>query len=186
MSVQVVRRHFTVEDFYRMAEAGILKEDDRVELIEGEVVEMSPIGSRHSGCVMRLTTTLTEQLGRSVIVNVQNPVRLHEETEPQPDIALLKPRADFYSESHPTPDDVLLIAEVADTSIDYDRNVKVHLYARAGIMELWLIDLMRDVIEFYGRPEDGAYKIIQIIERGQMLVSERIPSLRLSAKDILG
>jgi Uma2 family endonuclease len=186
MSAQITRRHFTVDDLYRMAEAGILTEDDRVELIEGEVVEMSPIGSRHSGCVMRLTTLLTEQLGRSVVVNVQNPVILHEQAGPQPDLAALKPRADFYSESHPTSEDILLIIEVADTSVDYDRHVKIPMYARALIAEVWLIDLTQDVIELYQQPENGAFKQISIIRRGQALASAMLPSLQLNADDILG
>src|SRR5918997_6720202 len=120
MSVQIARRHFTVDDFYRMLEAGILTEDDRVELIDGEIIEMSPIGSRHASCVMRLNAVLTKRLGDTAIVNVQNPLRLSTRSEPLPDCSLLKPREDFYSRAHPTPDDVLLVVEVADSSIGYD------------------------------------------------------------------
>jgi Uma2 family endonuclease len=129
MSVQLRKRYFNVDDYYRMAEAGLFSEGERVELIEGEVVEMSPIGSRHAGCVMRSSTVLNRRFGHLAIVSVQNPIRLDDFSEPQPDLALLKPRKDFYSTSHPTAADVLVVIEVADTSADYDRNVKLPLYA---------------------------------------------------------
>src|SRR5438552_19028815 len=112
-----------------MGHAGGFSEDDRVELIEGEVVEMSPIGSTHQGCVDELSSLITEKLGGAVIVRVQGPIHIDEYSEPQPDITLLKPRPDFYRRSHPTPSDVLLVIEVADTSIEYDRSVKLPLYA---------------------------------------------------------
>src|SRR5438309_8182250 len=125
MSVQYQKHYFNVDEYYRMAEAGLLSEDDRVELIEGEIIEMSPIGSTHGGTVKRSSTFLNRKLGDAVIVSVQDPVRLNGFSEPQPDIALLKPRKDFYSNSHPTPEDVLLVIEVADTSLQYDRAVKL-------------------------------------------------------------
>src|SRR5215472_11793644 len=116
MSIQVEKWTFTVDDYHRMLEAGILSEDDRVELIDGEIVKMCPIGSRHVGCVNRLNTLLVPKVGRAAIVSVQNPVVLDDYSEPEPDIALLKPRADFYSQSHATPQEVLLIIEIAETS----------------------------------------------------------------------
>ena len=136
MAVRILRRAFDVHEYHRMAEAGILDEDDRVELIEGEIVQMSPIGSRHQGCVNRLARLLFEFAGRDYVVHIQGPVRLNERSEPQPDLALLKLRPDFYSERHPTPDDVLLLIEVSETSADYDREVKLPLYAGAGIAEV--------------------------------------------------
>jgi Uma2 family endonuclease len=186
MSVQIARRQFTVDDFYRMAEAGIFTEDDRVELIDGEIVEMSPVGSRHAACVMRLTTLLTEQLGRTAIVNVQNPLRLHRKAEPLPDVVVLKPRADFYSESHPGPEDVLLVVEVADTTLAYDRRVKVPLYARAGIPEVWVVNLPKGIIEGYSRPDRETYAEVKKVNRGQDLSPLLIPAVTLNAGDILG
>jgi Uma2 family endonuclease len=185
MSAEVARRHFNVAEYYRMAQAGIFSEDDRVELIEGEIIEISPIGIGHASCVDRLVTLLAEQVGRRAIVRVQNPVRLDEFSEPQPDIALLKWRDDFYSARHPLPPDVWLIAEVAETSAAYDRKVKVPLYARAGIPEVWLIDLAQDVIEVYNQPVNGVYQMLAKMRRGDALVSG-LPALTLSAADILG
>jgi hypothetical protein len=141
MGVQLARRLFTVAEYHKMAEAGILSEDDRVELLEGEIVAMSPIGSRHAGTVKRLLDQFIPLQGaRRVILSVQDPIRLGEYSEPQPDLALLRPRADFYASSHPGPEDVLLIIEVADQSAAVDREVKVPLYARWGIPEVcWWI-----------------------------------------------
>ncbi|HEX3035581.1 MAG TPA: Uma2 family endonuclease [Thermodesulfobacteriota bacterium] len=169
MSIQPVRRLFTVTEYYRMAEAGILSEDDRVELIEGEIIEMTPIGSRHSACVDRLSTLFHLHLGKAVIIRVQNPVRLDERSEPQPDVSLLKPRKDYYAEAHPTPDDVLLIIEVSETSIDYDRRVKLPLYARALIPEVWLVDIPGDRIEVHKQPSKEIYQEPRYIQRGQHL-----------------
>ena len=115
--------HFTTADYYRMLEAGILTEDDRVELIEGEVIQMTPIGKRHAACVKRLNALLGRRFGDAVIVSVQDPIHLSEGSDPQPDLALLRPRTDFYAQSHPTPADVLLLIEVADTSVEFDREM---------------------------------------------------------------
>lgn len=186
MSVQIARRHFTVEDFYRMLEAGILTEDDRVELIDGEIIEMSPIGSRHAASVMRLSILLTERLGRAALVNVQNPLRLSRKTEPLPDVVVLKPRADFYGESHPGPADVLLVVEVADTALSYDRRVKLPLYARAGVPEVWIVNLPKSVVEVYTRPGGETYTEIRKAGRGQALKATGLPSLEVKVDDILG
>lgn len=133
MAVQLLKRLFTVAEYHRMAEAGILGEDDRVELIEGEIVGMTPISSRHAGQVNRLVRLFTQRLGGRAILSVQNPIRLGEHSEPQPDVALLRPRPDFYATAHPGSEDVLLVIEVADlsacdaqagTSAAYDREVK--------------------------------------------------------------
>ncbi len=136
MAAQVARRMFTTDEFHRMAAAGILSEDDRVELIDGEIVQMSPIGSPHASCVDRLTALFVRRFGRRAIIRVRNPIVLSRHSEPQPDLAVLKLRTDFYAEKHPGPSDVLLVVEVADTSADYDRLTKVALYARAGIPEV--------------------------------------------------
>jgi Uma2 family endonuclease len=187
MSVQIERHHFNVDEYYRMGAAGIFSEDDRVELIEGEVIRMSPIGSRHAACVDRIVNALLSRFaGHGAIVRVQNPIRLDEYSEPQPDVTLLHPRDDFYANSHPTPADVLLLVEVADSSIEYDRVIKVPLYARAGIREVWLVDLTKDTIELYAQPLNGAYQISQQAARGESLTSSSIPALTLSADAVLG
>jgi Uma2 family endonuclease len=186
MSVQIARRQFTVEDFYRMAEAGIFAPDERVELIDGEIVEMAKIGSRHASTVLRLNITFNERLGRTAFVNVQSPLRLDQKSEPVPDVVVLKPRADFYAESHPEPEDTLLVVEVADTALRYDPRVKVPLYARAGIQEVWLVNLVKGVIEVYSRPDGKTYSEIRKAGRGETLTPLLVPSLTLKVEDILG
>lgn len=186
MVVQVERRLFTVDEYYQMAEAGIFSEDDRVELIEGEIVEMSPIGSRHAACVNRLNGLFARRMEGNAVVSVQNPIRLSEFSEPEPDLALLQPRADFYAEAHPEPEDVLLVVEVAETSAGSDRRVKVPLYARAGILEVWLIDLADETIEIYRRPSPRGYGEVQRAWRGDHLSPQAFPDEQFSVDDVLG
>lgn len=184
MPVRLLKRHFTVEEYHRMAQAGILSEDDRVELVEGEIVEMVPIGSRHAACVGRLTALFSAaQTGG--IVWVQNPIRLGEHSEPQPDLTLLRPRGDFYASGHPGPQDVLLVVEVAETSADADREVKVPLYARAGVLEAWVVDLHGEVVEVYRKPSPEGYLEVQRVRKDQSLSVEAFPDLSLSVDEIL-
>ncbi len=184
MSVQIVRRHFNVAEYYRMMEAGILSESDHVELIDGEVIEMSPIGSRHAACVDRLNKFLNKL--NDVIVRVQNPVRLDDFSEPQPDITLLRMRADYYAQGHPTPSDVLLVIEVADSSTEFDRVVKLPLYAEALIPEFWLVNVPDEKVEVFSHPSNGAFQQSQEFKRGENLASQTIPYLSLAVDDILG
>jgi len=186
MSVQIERWIFNVDDYHRMAEAGILTEDDRVELIEGEIIKMSSIGSRHAGCVNRLTMFFARKVGQEAIVSVQNPFRIGSFSEPQPDITLLKARDDFYSQSHATPEDVLLVIEVADSSIGYDRKVKMYLYARAGIQEAWVVNLPEDKLEAYSKPVNGSYQRVRQLKRGQSLKLKALSSITVSVDEILG
>ena len=180
------RRPFTVGEYYRMAEADILTEEDRVELIAGQIVAMSPIGSRHAACVDRLNGLLHRQSEQAFIVRVQSPIALDAYSEPEPDLVLLRPRADFYAEAHPSVADVLLAVEVADTSVDYDREVKLPLYAQAGLPEVWLIDLQESRIEVYARPQGGAYQQRIEVIADATLTSLTIPQLALAAADLLG
>lgn len=186
MSVQIERWVFNVDEYHRMSEAGILSEDDRVELIEGEIVKMSPIGSRHAACVNELAALFIHAASQVAIVSVQNPIRLDDFSEPQPDIALLKARSDRYRHSLPAPDDVLLIIEVADTSVDYDRNVKLPLYAEAAIPETWLVNLPEDRIEAHSQSTNGAYQKVRVARRGESLSTEAIPDLTIRVDDVLG
>jgi len=186
MAVEILRRRFTVEQYHRMAEAGILAEGDRVELIEGEIVEMTPIGSRHAAHVDRLTDLLTATVGRQAIVRVQNPIRLGPHSEPQPDLVLLKRREDYYVKAHPEPADVLLVVEVSDTSIEFDRSVKLPLYARMGIPQTLVVDLTRESLEDHRDPSPQGYRVVRHPRRGERLALESLPLLGLSVDDILG
>lgn len=150
-------RPFTVEEFHRLAEAGILREDDRVELIRGEILEMSPIGSRHAAAVNRLARLLIQALENQAIVSIQNPVQLGKDSEPEPDLVLLKPRADEYAHALPQAGDVLLLVEVADTSLAYDLEVKLPLYAQHGIPEVWVVDLLRERVLVFRHPQGESY-----------------------------
>jgi Uma2 family endonuclease len=186
MSVQIVRRHFNVTEYYRMAAAGVLSEDDRVELIEGEIVEMNPIGSRHAACVARLTEFLGRSVGDEAIVWAQNPVQLSDFSEPLPDVALLKRRDDFYAHANPQPMDVLLVIEVADSSVEFDRDIKVPLYAGAGIPEVWLVNLPQGTIEVYTQPFGDKYQETRVIKRNQSLRPTSIPNLIIDAEVVIG
>jgi len=180
------RRPFTVGEYYRMAEADILTEEDRVELIAGQIVAMSPIGSRHAACVKRLNLLLGKMAGDSLLIGVQDPIRLDAYSAPEPDLVLLRPRADFYAAAHPSAADVLLAVEVADTSADYYREVKLPLYAQASLPEVWLIDLQKSYIEVYARPQGGAYQQRVEVTADATLTSATIPQLALAAADLLG
>ena len=181
---EVTRRRFTVHEYHRMAEAGIFHEDDRIELIDGEIVEMSPIGGRHVSCVGRFTRVLSLFVGERYLVNVQSPVRLDERREPQPDIALVQDRE--YGRSLPCPGDVLLLAEVSDTSIAYDRDVKVPLYAGAGIPEVWIVDLSNEVVERCTNPSGADYRRIERARRGETIESDVLSGLSVRVDDLLG
>ena len=182
----ITKRRFSVKEYYLMAEAGILSPRDRVELIDGEIVQMAAIGSYHAACVDTLTRLFMETLGRRVIVRVQNPVRLGERSEPEPDIALLRPRADAYRDAHPGPDDVLLIVEVSHSTVEYDRDVKTPLYAEAGIPELWLVNLDEDYIDGLSDPVGAGYGAVRRYARGERIAPALLPDAALDVSEILG
>jgi Uma2 family endonuclease len=184
MAIEPSPWRFTVEDYHHMAEAGILCEDDPVELIDGEIIQMSPIGGPHVTCVRKLTHLLVSRLDQGVFVNIQGPVRLSEYDEPEPDVAVVRVRD--YGDELPTPADVLLLIEVADTTLRYDRTRKLPLYAGAGIPEVWLVDLQGEAIERHTEPVDGTYRMAMRVGRGHAIESVLIPGLVLSADDVLG
>ena len=184
IETRITRRRFTVHDYHRMAEAGILHEDDRVELIGGEIVEMSPIGGRHAACVREINHLLSRQVGDELRVDVQSPVKLSEQEEPQPDLAMIRTRT--YGRSLPTPEDVLLLIEVADTSLAYDREVKLPLYALSGIAEVWLVDLNANIIERYTEPSEVGYRLVRRAGRGETLESAVLPALVVPVDIALG
>ncbi len=169
-----------------MGEAGIFSADDRVELIDGEIVMMTPIGSPHAGATAYLEHFLSLALGARAQVRAQTPVILVPDSEPQPDLAGLLPRPDFYRRAHPHPEDILWLIEVSDTTGEYDRTVKLPLYARAGIREVWIVDLAAQWIETYHRPAGNGYEDMQRFTRGQSVAPQAFPDVRLSVDEILG
>jgi Uma2 family endonuclease len=187
MSVQFARQHyFTVSEYERMGQTGVLAPDARVELIEGEIIEMSPIGSPHAACVDVLARLFNRQVEELAIVRVQNPIVLNDFSEPQPDLAILRFRGDFYREAHPRPEDVLLVIEVSDTTLEYDRQVKIPLYAQAGIPEALIFNLPDEQLEYYARPEAGKYGVTKILRRGEQFKSTSVPGVVLSVGEVLG
>lgn len=186
MAMPLAHRRFTVDEYHRMAEAGILGEDDRVELLDGEIVVMTPIGARHASTVARLGERFVRLAGMGATVWIQNPVRLGRYAEPEPDLTLLNWREDFYAERLPEPTDVLLVVEVADSSQRTDRDQKIPLYARAGIPEAWLVDLPRDAIEVYRDPAAGAYRNVQTLGRDGILTILMLPGVTLATSEVLG
>jgi Uma2 family endonuclease len=174
------RRHrLTVADYYRMGEVGILAPDSRVELIEGEIIDMAPPGDPHAGTVDQLALVFGHAVAGRAHVRVQNPLKLGEHSEPQPDIALLKPRADFYKSRRPRAADALLVVEVADTSLRFDRDDKIPLYARHGIPEAWLVDLKGKCLVRHRNPQQGAYTLVDEPNLGSLLELVALPESRL-------
>jgi Uma2 family endonuclease len=176
---------FTRADYHRMGEIGIFAEDDPVELIDGQVVVMSPIGRRHRGGVNRLNHLFMGRVGERAMVSVQNPVQLDDHSEPEPDIALLRPRADFYRDADATPEDILLLIEVAESSLDYDRRVKAPLYARSGIPESWIANLIQDHLLVHWDPSPAGYGTMRILRRGETIRPSAFPDLELTVDEIL-
>ena len=181
--VEPRRRRFTIDEYRRMGEVGILIEDERVELIDGEIVEMSPMRAPHVDCVASLTHLLVEQAGKAVRVHVQLPIRLPNESEPEPDLSLV--RSDYDRRSVPAAEDVVAVIEVADSSREYHRSVKLPLYAAAGIPEAWLFDLVADRIERHTEPGADGYQQIAVVGRGKSLTSTVLPAVVLSIDDVL-
>jgi Uma2 family endonuclease len=180
------KRKFSVDDYYRMADAGIFHEDDRVELLDGEIYEMTPIGDGHAGTVNWLSSVFVRRLGDRVVVSPQNPVRLSDYSEPQPDVAVLRRREDFYRSGKPRPADVFLIVEVAKSSLDYDRLTKLPRYADAGIPEVWIVNLADDQLEVYRKPGEGGFGERIVLVRGDSIAPEALPDLVLRVDEILG
>jgi len=186
MPMAVRNRRFTVDEYQRMGETGILSPGDRVELIDGDVLAMTPIGPRHAASVDRANRMfVTTVSGDEAIVRVQGPVRLTLYTEPEPDVALLRPRADFYASGHPGPADILLVVEVADSSLDFDRNVKAYVYAQSGVPEYWLVNLNDGGLVRYTSPAGGAYQKLERLEPDAAVAPGLLPRCVIRAGDLL-
>jgi Uma2 family endonuclease len=181
-----VPRRFTAGEYMRMAETGILAADARVELIEGEIIDVSPSGSRHAACISRLSALVHGRLGRAGIVRVQLPLELGLRTCPEPDLAVVRHSDDFYASSHPTGRDALLVVEVADSSVAFDRDVKHRVYADQWIPVYWLVDLAREVVVVHTAPAAGRYTSRLTCKRGQTLIPSSVPSLEVTVQEILG
>lgn len=179
------RRRFTVAEYYAMADIGILEENDRIELLDGDLIVMPPIGDWHAASVDRFTNSLPPQLQGRAIVRVQNPTRLNDNSEPQPDIMLLRWRDDFYSGGHPGPADVLLLIEVADTSVDYDRSAKLSAYARAGIPEVWIATRQNSRIEVYTEPIEDEYSSVRFVGPGESIAPQAFPEVVLEVNNLI-
>jgi Uma2 family endonuclease len=175
MAVQVTKYRFDVDDYHRMVEAGILDERSRVELIDGEVVAMTPIGPRHNAAVTRANRALVTAAGNDALVRPQGSVRLDRFHEPQPDFALLRPQPDFYASRLPGPEDILLVIEIADSSLPYDRDVKSRIYARLGVREYWLADLDDRTVWCFSDPGGDAYRTSVRRRRGESIVPAALP-----------
>lgn len=186
MGLDLERRLFDADEYHRMAEVGILTDEDRVELIDGEILKMSPIGARHMRCVMFLTEVFVRRLEGRAVVSPQMSVRLHRRSEPEPDVVLLRPPLARYGRAIPEPKDTLLIIEVADTSQYRDRIIKLPRYAAAGVSEVWIVDLDAGVVDVHRQPSPEGYGSSRRAERGEEVAPEAFPDLTLAVDDILG
>ncbi|WP_271253806.1 Uma2 family endonuclease [Pseudanabaena sp. Chao 1811] len=184
-ATSVLKRLFTVKEYYQMFESGLFA-NERVELIRGEIIKMSPIGRRHAACVDRCNYTFAHKLGTKVIIRIQNPVALDNTSEPEPDVMVLSYKEDFYRSGHPQPADVLLLIEVADSTVDSDRQLKIPLYAEDGIVEVWLVDINNACVEVYRQPTVTGYQEILQFHRGQNLSILAFPEVNITVDEILG
>ena len=172
-----LRRRFTVAEYYALVDRGILAENDRVELLDGDIIAMPPIGDWHQSSIDRFTNLMLPLLRGRAIMRVQGPTRLNENSEPLPDVMLLRQRDDFYETGHPSPDDVLLIIEVSDSSVDYDRDDKLTAYARAGIPEVWIVSRQDRQIEAYTEPTEGEYANVRHARHGESIAPSALPDV---------
>ena len=176
---------FTIDQYQRMGETGILHEDDPVELIDGVIVQMCPIGLKHIASVDRCTRQFTQRIGDRAIVRVQSPFRLLPRSEPEPDILILRDRPDFYAGVAAGPEDILLVVEVADSSLDYDRRVKLPRYAAGGIPEAWIVNLVDDCVEVERNPSQGQYREHLLLRRGELLRPQALPDVVIPVEALL-
>ena len=182
VEVECARRLFTADEFERMAEAGVFGPEERLELIDGEIVEMSPVGPGHGASIACLNKRFVLGLGDRAVVWIQSSVVVALRSVPQPDLALLRPRS--YRRANPRPDDILLVVEVADSSLRYDRRRKVRLYAVAGIPEYWVVGVEREWLEVYRTPEGEGYRDVRRVSRGDTIAPLSFPDLLISVADI--
>lgn len=182
---QPVRLRFSVDEYYQMIELGMLKDYERAEIIEGELIKKMTVGDRHAAVVNILNRFFSRNLPDNILVSVQNPVRLTDFNEPEPDI-ILADLTKFDGKRHPRPAEVLLLIEVSDSTVKYDRDKKLPLYAEAEIAEVWIVNLPNEIIEIHTKPKFGLYQLAQIYKRGDVIKSEAVPHLEIAAEKIIG
>lgn len=180
------RHRITVDEYLKMAEVGILHEDSRVELIEGEIIDMAPIGLSHMSVVNRLNRLFVQATGESAIVQIQGSIRLSNFTAPQPDLVVLKPRDDFYASTWASADDILLVIEVSDSTLRYDRNIKVPLYARYGIQDVWIMDLVNGCVHFFGALAEQTYQQTSSSARPGITAVPRLAGVTVNLAGVVG
>ncbi|MBC8094067.1 MAG: Uma2 family endonuclease [Pseudonocardia sp.] len=181
-----IRRRFTVDEYEQMGRSGILAPDERTELLDGEIVAVSPIGPRHASVVELVTEAFYRLVLGRVSIRVQNPVRLPPRSEPEPDVVVARRRRDAYSSAHPTAEDVLLVVEVSDSSLAMDRAVKLPIYARQGVVEVWIVDVQAGVVHVHADPVDGLYRDVRTVGRGGTLTPTQLPDVTIAVDTILG
>jgi Uma2 family endonuclease len=186
MQTETTKKLFTVDEYYRMVDAGILTEHDRTELINGEIIQMSAMGSRHAAVVTRVTNLLVPLFKNKALLRPQLPLRLNDFNEPEPDIVLLKPRQDCYSSRHPGPADVFLVLEISDSSLKYDRDIKLPIYARFQVPEVWIVDLPGNALLVYRDPSANGYKTSLSFQRGDASSCLAFPDIELTINEVLG
>ena len=186
MAIQLQHKLFTVDDLDQMLESGVLTEDDNVELLNGELVTMSPVGSRHAACVKRLNHFFSQTIGDKAIVSVQDPIQIRPNSQPEPDIAILRVRHDFYMDAHPEAADVLLLIEVSDSSLDYDKEIKLGIYGRGGVPEVWIINLQDEQVDSYRGPFNGGYRLRERFLLGENIKADLLPKLEVNISQVFG
>jgi len=186
MVAELIRHKFNRQEYHALGETGILKPGDRVELIKGEIIHLSPISSLHAAYVKRLNQLFAQKFGDRVLIAVQNPVFLDDYSEPQPDLALLRPRSDFYAAAHPQGEDILLLVEVANTTLEIDRSIKIPLYAASGIPEVWLVNARDRTLETYRQPLGDTYQQVQILSPGAKVTLLALPEVEIGVEEIVG
>jgi len=186
MQTEATKKLFTVDEYYKMAEIGILPDHIRTELINGEIIEMSAMGARHASSVSRITEFLVPLLKGRAQLRPQLPLRLNDYNEPMPDFCFVRPRLDFYGRKHPGAGDTLLAIEVSDTSLRYDRDVKAGVYASTRVQEFWIVDLTGDVLLVFREPSKGAYKSSLELHRGESVSLLAFPEINIEVAELLG
>jgi Uma2 family endonuclease len=185
MAVELKRRRFTVDEYHLMGDAGVFHPGERVELIDGAIVDMTPIGRRHATAHRRSVRSFHRLVGERALIDSQDPVVIGEFGEPQPDVVLLRPRPDDYLSAHPMPADVLLVVEIVDSSLEYDRRVKLPMYAKAGIPEAWVENLIDGVVEVCTEPGPDGYRTVRVARRGETVRPTAFPDVEIPVAELL-
>lgn len=180
-----MRLRFSVDEYYKMIELGMLRDYEKAEIIEGELIKKIAVGDRHAFIVDILTKFFVKNVSGDVLIRIQNPIRLSNFSEPEPDLVLAD-LTNYDGRRHPRPEEVLLLMEVSDSTVKYDRDVRLPLYAAAEIREVWIVNLPSEIIEVYTKPRYGLYQLVEIYKRGEIVESETLPNLKIETETILG